>query len=94
LFNSEPEHVLVSIVLVVLLSGLFKKGLNLRSEHTFSRQFLANNTGRGKICIEKKTTIMEYLAFLSVKRSICLSELYQAMVAAREKGKNTSKFTY
>ena len=36
----------------------------------------------------KKTTIMEYLAFLSVKQGIYLSELYQAIVAAREKGKN------
>ena len=32
---------------------------------------------------------MEYLAFLSVKQGVYLSELYQAMVAAREKGKTT-----
>ena len=36
----------------------------------------------------KKTTIMEYLAFLSVKQGIYLSELYQALVGAREKGKS------
>ena len=30
---------------------------------------------------------MEYLAFLSVKQGVYLSELYQAMVAARQKGK-------
>ena len=37
----------------------------------------------------KKSTIMEYLAFLSVKQGIYLAELYQAMVVAREKGKTT-----
>ena len=31
---------------------------------------------------------MEYLAFLSVKQGIYLSELYQALVGAREKGKS------
>ena len=36
---------------------------------------------------QKKPTIMEYLAFLSVKQGIYLAELYQAMVVAREKGK-------
>jgi len=36
---------------------------------------------------QKKSTIMEYLAFLSVKQGIYLAELYQAMVVAREKGK-------
>jgi replication factor A1 len=38
---------------------------------------------------QKKPTIMEYLAFLSVKQGIYLAELYQAMVVAREKGKTT-----
>ena len=37
----------------------------------------------------KKATIMEYLAFLSVKQGVYLSELYQALVVAREKGKTT-----
>ena len=37
----------------------------------------------------KKAPIMEYLAFLSVKQGVYLSELYQAMVVAREKGKTT-----
>lgn len=32
---------------------------------------------------------MEYLAFLSVKQGVYLSELYQALVVAREKGKTT-----
>ena len=36
---------------------------------------------------QKKPTIMEHLAFLSVKQGVYLAELYQAMVAAREKGK-------
>ena len=36
---------------------------------------------------QKKPTIMEHLAFLSVKQGIYLAELYQAMVEAREKGK-------
>jgi replication factor A1 len=36
---------------------------------------------------QKKPTIMEHLAFLSVKQGIYLAELYEAMVAAREKGK-------
>ena len=35
---------------------------------------------------QKKPTILEHLAFLSVKHGIYLAELYQAMVAAREKG--------
>ena len=38
---------------------------------------------------QKKPTIMEYLAFLSVKQGIYLAELYQAMVVAREKRKTT-----
>ena len=36
---------------------------------------------------QKKPTIMEHLAFLSVKQGVYLAELYEAMVAAREKGK-------
>jgi len=36
---------------------------------------------------QKKPTIMEYLAFLSVKEGIYLSELHQALVTAKEKGK-------
>jgi replication factor A1 len=36
---------------------------------------------------QKKPTIMEHLAFLSVKQGIYFAELYEAMVAAREKGK-------
>lgn len=36
---------------------------------------------------QKKPTIMEHLAFLSVKQGVYLAELYDAMVAAREKGK-------
>lgn len=36
---------------------------------------------------QKKPTILEHLAFLSVKHGIYLAELYQAMVAARKKGK-------
>lgn len=35
----------------------------------------------------KKQTVIEYLAFLSVKHGIYLAELFQAMVSAREKGK-------
>ena len=38
---------------------------------------------------QKKPTILEHLAFLSVKHGVYLAELYQAMVVAREKGKNT-----
>jgi hypothetical protein len=38
---------------------------------------------------QKKPTIMEHLAFLSVKQGVYLAELYQAMVVAREKGKTT-----
>ncbi len=33
---------------------------------------------------QKKQTVIEYLAFLSVKHSIYLAELFQAMVSARE----------
>jgi replication factor A1 len=36
---------------------------------------------------QKKPTILEHLAFLSVKHGIYLAELYQAMVEARQKGK-------
>jgi len=45
-------------------------------------------TTEGENLNRKKTTIMEYLAFLSVKQGIYLSELYQALVGAREKGKS------
>ncbi len=34
---------------------------------------------------QKKQTVLEYLAFLSVKHSIYLAELFQAMVSARAK---------
>ena len=36
----------------------------------------------------KKTPIIEQLAFLSVKHSVYLSELFQALVSARETGKS------
>jgi hypothetical protein len=36
---------------------------------------------------QKKQTVIEYLAFLSVKHSIFLAELFQAMVLARAQGK-------
>ncbi len=36
---------------------------------------------------QKKTTIMEYLASLSVKEGVYLPELHRAMVEAKEKGK-------
>lgn len=35
---------------------------------------------------QKKPTILEHLAFLSVKHGVYLSELYEAMVAARKEG--------
>jgi hypothetical protein len=38
---------------------------------------------------QKKETIIEYLAFLSVKHGIYLAELFEAMVTARAKGKTT-----
>ena len=38
---------------------------------------------------QKKPTITEYLAFLSVKEGVYLPELYHAMVAAKEKRKTT-----
>ena len=37
---------------------------------------------------QKKPKIIEYLAFLSVKHSVYLSELFQALVSARENGKS------
>ncbi len=36
---------------------------------------------------QRKDTVIEYLAFLSVKHSIYLADLFQAMVSAREQGK-------
>jgi replication factor A1 len=36
---------------------------------------------------QKKETVIEYLAFLSVKHSIYLAELFEAMVSARAEGK-------
>ena len=38
---------------------------------------------------QKKPTILEYLAFLSIKQGVYLAELYQAIVAAKEQGKTT-----
>ena len=37
----------------------------------------------------KKTTIIEHLAFLSVKHGVYLAELFQALVTAREQGETT-----
>jgi hypothetical protein len=37
---------------------------------------------------QKKPKIIEYLAFLSVKHNVYLSELFQALVSARENGKS------
>ena len=37
----------------------------------------------------KKTTIIEHLAFLSVKHGVYLAELFQALVKAREQGETT-----
>ena len=37
---------------------------------------------------QKKPTIIEHLAFLSVKHGVYLSELFQALVLARENGKS------
>jgi replication factor A1 len=36
---------------------------------------------------QKKETVIEYLAFMSVKHSVYLAELFQAMVSARDQGK-------
>ena len=38
---------------------------------------------------QKKPTILEYLAFLSIKQGVYLAELYQAIVTAREQRKTT-----
>jgi replication factor A1 len=37
---------------------------------------------------QKKPTIIEHLAFISVKHSVYLAELFQALVTARENGKS------
>jgi hypothetical protein len=37
---------------------------------------------------QKKPTIIEHLAFISVKHSVYLGELFQALVSARENGKS------
>ena len=38
---------------------------------------------------QKKPTILEYLAFISIKQGVYLAELYQTLVLARQQGKTT-----
>jgi replication factor A1 len=72
------------------LSGHIQERVKPASKQfTFLRQFLATYIKRGENLNQKKPTIMEDLAFLSVKEGIYFAELYQAMVEAREKGKTT-----
>ena len=57
----------------------------------FSRQLWHTKIGREKSLNHKKPAVMEYLAFLSIKNGMYLSEIYQALVVAREKQKTTCK---
>lgn len=54
----------------------------------FSRLFWQQEMGMGKLN-QKKPTIIEQLAFLSVKYGVPLSGLFEALVIARELGKAT-----
>jgi Single-stranded DNA binding protein Ssb-like, OB fold len=71
------------------MSGFFKKETTLLLE-TFPFRDCSGNKKMGMRKLnQKKPTIIEHLAFLSVKYSVPLSELFDALVIARELGKAT-----
>jgi replication factor A1 len=70
------------------MSGFFKKETTCSRDFSFSRLFWQKKMGMRKLN-QKKPTIIEHLAFLSVKYSVPLSELFHALVMARELGKST-----
>jgi replication factor A1 len=55
----------------------------------FSRRFWQTKKWIEKYLNQKKPSIIEHLAFLSVKHSVYIGELFQALVTAREKGTAT-----
>jgi replication factor A1 len=70
-----------------MIVGIFQERVRLAAEQpAFSRDFLAIEGGNLN---RKKYTIMDQLAFLSIKQGIYPAELHKAMLIAREKGKTT-----
>jgi len=71
------------------LSGFFKKEKNC-SEETL---LFHDGSGKQKTGLrninQKKPTIIEHLAFLSVKHGVYIGELFQTLLTAREKGTDT-----
>jgi hypothetical protein len=65
--------------------GILQERVKLIRETYFFKTFFWRRDGIN--LNHKKLTIIEYLAFLSIKQGVYLAELYQAMVAARGKGK-------
>jgi hypothetical protein len=73
----------------VLMSGFFKKETTFSEEIFLFRDCSGNKKMGMRKLNQKKPTIIEHLAFLSVKYSVPLSELFHALVTARELGKST-----
>ena len=72
-----------------IIVGIIQERVKPARRTYFFKTISGKQHHEGENLNQKKPTIMEYLAFLSVKQGIYLSELYQAMVEAREKGKTT-----
>jgi hypothetical protein len=66
-----------------MLSGFFKKELIKYYHNFFFETVLAKKMGLKKLN-RKKPAIMDNLAFISVRHGVFLSELFKAMVLARE----------
>src|SRR3972149_2221091 len=79
---------IVNIALLFYCRDSSRKRKLLRRDFTFSRRFWQTKNGIENIN-QKKPTIIEHLAFLSVKHGVYLSELFQTLVAAREQGTAT-----
>jgi len=69
----------------VVVGILQERDKLLRRSICFFKTVLANKWGLN--LNHKKQTVIEYLAFLSVRHGIYLAELFQAIVSAREQGK-------
>ena len=77
---------IVNIPLVFVCRDYSRKSHLFRGDYDFSRQFWRRKRNEESLN-QKKETVIEYLAFISVKHSVYLAELFQAMVSAREQGK-------
>ena len=71
--------------------SVFKKESNPIGGSSLFQDSSGTQKSEEKSLNHKKPAVMEYLAFLSIKNGMYLSEIYQALVVAREKQKTTCK---